>query len=155
MKTRYKINGTTTSTSNYPYGADSAFFNLLPNIYTIRVKDSVGNLDTVSIIINATTVSCTKSTNSFTNENGLTKDSSDTYKINPNPVGNNLNFKASSVEKSIYQFEIFDITGKLIKKQNAYYSSTFSIPVDNIQTGYYFLKIKVGKKSHLLKFYKN
>ncbi len=151
----YKINGTTTSTSNYPYGADSAFFNLLPNIYTIRVKDSVGNLDTVSIIINATTVSCTKSTNSFTNENGLTKDSSDTYKINPNPVGNNLNFKASSVEKSIYQFEIFDITGKLIKKQNAYYSSTFSIPVDNIQTGYYFLKIKVGKKSHLLKFYKN
>jgi Secretion system C-terminal sorting domain/SprB repeat len=151
----FKINGIQTSTTSYPYHADSAFYNLLPNTYTIRVKDSAGVTDTISILIKSTNITCTKTANSFTNEEALKTDNIETYKIIPNPVGNNLNINSNRAEKSNYQFEIFDITGKLIKKQNASYSTTFSLPVDTLQPGYYLLKIKVEKQIHLLKFYKN
>jgi len=153
----YKINGSTTTTNNYPYNNDTAFFNLAPNVYTIRVKDSVNNMDTVSIIIISTTVTCTKNenSNSILNENILNTDTSSIYKIIPNPVNNFCNVQTSMAEKSNYLFEIFDITGKLIKQHKTFYASTFSIPVDNLNSGYYFLKITVGNKINLLKFYKN
>ena len=152
----YKINyGSSTSTTTYPYSSDTAFLNLLPNTYTIRVKDSAGALDTVSILIRSTTVTCTKNGSSYINEEQLKTDASEIYKINPNPVNDFINLQASTNENSNYLFEIFDITGNLIKKYNAFYSPTFRIQVNNLNTGYYFLKINSGKKIRLMKFYKN
>jgi photosystem II stability/assembly factor-like uncharacterized protein/PKD repeat protein len=75
--------------------------------------------------------------------------------VYPNPSQGTLNIDIESVSKEV-SIKLSDVLGQLVYAQqnlekNNLSSQTFTVKVDQIQTGIYFLRIKIGEESFLRK----
>lgn len=147
-----RINGNSVSTS---YSSDSSFFSLAPNTYSIRARDSLSNTNDVSVTINPSTINCTRSSNAAKASSETTSNVTEEIYISPNPVSAfcNVIFNFSSSKKC--EFEIVDATGIILKKGKSTVTSKLIIPVNDIQTGYYYLRLHFGNSIVCKKFFKN
>lgn len=67
--------------------------------------------------------------------------------IAPNPVGNELNFKIAGLEVGTAQLLIFDVNGRQLTSLKLSVDggySSFSIPIDHLNPGAYFLQVSQG-----------
>jgi Secretion system C-terminal sorting domain len=69
--------------------------------------------------------------------------------IFPNPVDNWLNIKSDKVIDEIAQFEIFDITGKLVLNKTALHNQVTTISVNELTSGLYFFKMSLKNSSQI------
>jgi photosystem II stability/assembly factor-like uncharacterized protein len=111
----------------------------IPGTYQLNINDGFcdGNSNAIEVIVIGFTGI---SSNNFVNLNYY-----------PNPATNFLN-----VELGNYQFEqyqLIDITGKVITSINGNFTSTFSIPIKMLANGFYILKLN-GKQQSTIKFIK-
>ncbi len=81
--------------------------------------------------------------------------------LKPNPVDQFLNIGVRSQDlrsSEIVNFEIIDISGKILYKErriaNGDFESNFIIDVNNLPAAAYFLSVNIGEKNHTQKFLK-
>ncbi len=74
----------------------------------------------------------------------------------PNPTSDKLYFEVESDQNEDLKIELYDITGRLLKKDSISNSSSLSgsINFENYQSGVYLLKFKLGNLSKTLKISK-
>ncbi len=111
----------------------------IPGTYQLNINDGFcdGNSNAIEVIVNGFSGI---GTNNFVNLNYY-----------PNPAADFLN-----VELGNYQFEqyqLIDITGKVITSINGDFTSTLSIPLKMLANGFYILKLN-GKQQSTIKFIK-
>lgn len=147
-----KINATST---NNAYVTDSTFISLAPNGYTMQVKDNSGNTSSSSTTINASTITCSKSSNIAKGTNETLSNSKEDVYISPNPVNSICNVFINYPMITNCEYEIVDATGIILKKGKATEISRLMIPVNDIQTGYYYLRLHIDKKIVCKKFFKH
>lgn len=85
-------------------------------------------------------------------EDKIINDATKDIVIFPNPVQDYLNINTSSIIKSL---SIYDVSGKLIYKQDSYNSSTLSLPISHWNKGIYTVVINTESKRITDKFMKN
>ena len=115
-------------------------------VYTLTISHK-GNLDggsqDFSLVIDGVTESLSVPKNEFKS-----------ISIYPNPVENNLNIQLTSNENSKIDLYIYDIQGRIVKKQefkdNSYILNT-RLDVSSFASGIYFLKINQGAKYYTQK----
>jgi photosystem II stability/assembly factor-like uncharacterized protein len=108
-----------------------------PGIYLLNINDGIcdGNSNPIEVIVNGFSGI---SSNNFVNLNYY-----------PNPATDFLN-----VELGNYQFEqyqLLDITGKVVTSRNGNFTSTLSVPLKMLANGFYILKL-TGKQQSTIKF---
>ncbi len=74
-------------------------------------------------------------------------------RVYPNPSDNVFNIKVSNIAS--YNYEIIDITGKLIMSDQDITSSTHQLNMAPFANGIYFLKLQSGERQATLKLIKN
>lgn len=82
---------------------------------------------------------------------------SDDIAIFPNPVNNTLNLRFDAQNSSTVQIRIFNTLGQLVLEnfQDAKLGiNTFSMPLDVLSSGEYYLQLSLSNKSSVLKFTK-
>ena len=73
------------------------------------------------------------------------------FSLVPNPAENNLTITSSS---SISDYEIYDITGKLISQKNSIVVSKLEIDISELLIGTYFIYLNSENTSKKIKFIK-
>ena len=75
-------------------------------------------------------------------ETGITGTTEDKFKIRafPNPVQDELTITLENDNHSTFELQLFDLTGKLIRKQKVS-SNQIVLPVQSLQKGLYFYKL--------------
>lgn len=106
--------------------------NLVPSIYVVTAI-----VDNTCTISKAIVVECAKTT-SITE----TQANSD-YKVYPNPAQNLLTIECQNDE--IISVEVFNSVGQFIKKVNTGKTTSMTLDISSLQTGFYVLKLKTGK----------
>jgi hypothetical protein len=104
------------------------------------------------------TITCAKISNAAKGSNEIQSqiNPKEEVYISPNPVSTNCNvFINYPISKSSCQYEIVDATGIILKKGKSTETSKLVIPVNDIQTGCYFLRLHTGDRIVCKKFIKN
>jgi hypothetical protein len=87
----------------------------------------------------------------------LEQELSEDFAIYPNPVNNTLNLRFDAQNSSTVQIRIFNTLGQLVLEnfQDAKFGiNTFSLPLDVLSSGEYYLQLSLSNKSSVLKFTK-
>jgi hypothetical protein len=87
----------------------------------------------------------------------LEQELSEDFAIYPNPVNNTLNLRFDVQNSSTVQIRIFNTLGQLVLEnfQDAKFGiNTFSLPLDVLSSGEYYLQLSLSNKSSVLKFTK-
>ncbi len=73
--------------------------------------------------------------------------------VYPNPFSETLNIKLTSQSEMIEQFELTDISGRMVEKQKVY-TRAIQVSGTNFSTGVYLLKIQTGTRIHFTRLVK-
>ncbi len=73
----------------------------------------------------------------------------------PNPTSETITIKANTEGVSKVNYELFDVLGKSILKNEAHDLDNFTINVSNFKPGIYFLRLQVNNSYIIKKFVKN
>ena len=112
-----------------------------PTTYSVIVTDTVtGCSGSASINIDATV--CL----------GIVEANNSNIIIYPNPINDYLNI--SNPDQKILNYEVYDVTGKLIIKENKSANSAIEIKLNSIEKGVYILKIKEDNRERNFKIIK-
>jgi hypothetical protein len=87
----------------------------------------------------------------------LEQELSEDFAIYPNPVNNTLNLRFDAQNSSTVQIRIFNTLGQLVLEnfQDVKFGiNTFSLPLDVLSSGEYYLQLSLSNKSSVLKFTK-
>lgn len=66
--------------------------------------------------------------------------------VNPNPTSGKLNIELAEIPKETVLVELYDISGRLIKLDEFFNQSNFSLELTDLQNGIYILNIKSTKE---------
>ena len=114
---------------------NQSFTPSVPGIYTVKITENSCDSDTAS------TINIILGTPETLALSQLT--------IYPNPATANFHLKLSNNYRGNVQLQLFDLTGRLIQKQEFRKTETqlqSSINVANLPTGMYLLRVQQGKK---------
>ena len=142
----YKINNTTYTTNTYPYQSDSVFNGLAPNFYTIRVKDNAGTLDTLTIKITATTITCNRGlNNNIENESESKANAIDKgLHIFPNPSSTEFNIIPNYLMNGNFTYQLYNSTGQRVGEGQL--NNGINTPIGkDFKSGIYYLKVMNGE----------
>ena len=71
----------------------------------------------------------------------------DALSVNPNPAGDIVQIRISDGVGSANTIEIFDITGKVIRRVSADYRNSLSLDVSGLAAGLYYVKLESDSKA--------
>ena len=71
--------------------------------------------------------------------------SSTSFSIYPNPSNNIFNIDLNSINE--FEFEVFDVTGKIIINKNKILENTYQLDMSQFSSGLYFINITTNNKT--------
>ena len=114
--------------------------------YQLKVEDLIGCTNiSDSLVINFTQKILANEP--FTNSFGL--------KIYPNPTQDDLNITFEGKQSGNFEATLYDVTGKIMVQKAVSSNTVNSIPIQQLSTGMYFLRLTNGEEQTIQKVIKN
>lgn len=89
------------------------------------------------------------------NEGTISDATSSEFALYPNPTANHMYLTHAGIENELLSYEIYSIDGKLLaSERNINFNQSYSVNLNNISTGLYFIKILNKGTINTLKFQK-
>jgi hypothetical protein len=116
-------------------------------IAVTKLKSDVIKINNFYNLINKPTCSLTVGVNEFLKQ--------DDFYVFPNPTSETLSIKANIEGVHKLDYEIFDVLGKSILKNEVNDVSTFNVNVSEFKSGIYFMRLQIKDSFIVKKFIKN